>query len=148
MKYFGGTYEHSLDERFRLAIPSRLRERLGDSLVVTRGTKASYLAVYPAADWDEHVAPVLAISPFDSQGQDLRLSIFPHLAECEIDKQGRILIPPTLRKYAGIVDNVIIAGVGDHVQIWAPAAWEEKNEKLTKDPPDMVYRPTASGRSS
>jgi MraZ protein len=147
MKYFSGSYAHSLDDRGRLAIPSRLRERLGDALVVTKG-RERYLVVYPAADWDAQVEQVLAVPAFDAAAIDLRLSIFADASDCDVDKQGRILIPASLREFAGIAENVTIVGAGDHVQIWDCNAWEIKSKALAERPPDMVYRPRTSGRSS
>lgn len=147
MKYFSGSYAHSVDDRGRLAVPSRLRERLGDALVVTKG-RQRYLVVYSAADWDTQVEQVLKVPTFDAAGINLRLSIFADAAECDFDKQGRILIPAALREYAGIVENVIIVGAGDHVQIWDCDAWELKRKALVESPPDMVYRPSTTERSS
>jgi MraZ protein len=143
MQYLYGSYTHNLDERGRLAMPSRLRDRLGDSVWVTKG-KEKCLMVYPEATFDALVKHVLDSAPWDSAGVDMRLYFFGDAVQCEFDKQGRILVPANLRADVAIEDGAIIIGAGDHLQVWDPAVWAAKRQKLDEQPPSLVYlRPDA-----
>jgi MraZ protein len=135
MKFlFSGSYSHNMDDRGRLAIPAKMREKLGDVVWVNLGL-GDYLVIYPDDSWLGPANDVLSVPPWFPEATDLRLELFANLVQCEIDKQGRILIPPLLLEMAKIRGNVVIAGLGDHIQIWDTNAFVEKMKQLRANPP-------------
>ena len=110
-----GKFTHGLDAKGRLTVPSQLRRELGEVCYVVRGPK-EYLNVYSAEGWEKFCAR------FEGQTQskagDLVRFLFANAATCEVDAQGRILIPTELRDYAGIEKNVTVVGVPGRVEIW------------------------------
>ncbi len=121
---FTGEYHHALDGKGRVIIPSRLREGLGDSFVITRGLDHC-LFVYPNSEWVrlEQKMKQLPFTRRDSRAF-MRL-FFSGAMEVEADKQGRVLIPQNLREYAGIEKDVMFIGVSNRVEIWSEPAWKK-----------------------
>ncbi|MBC7076031.1 MAG: division/cell wall cluster transcriptional repressor MraZ [Syntrophomonadaceae bacterium] len=120
---FLGEYQHSLDAKGRITIPSKFREQLEDAFVVTKGLD-NCIFLYPLAEW-KLIEDKLHSLPFTKA--DVRSFVrffFSAASEMECDKQGRIVLPPNLREYAGIERDVIIIGVGARVEIWAKEKWE------------------------
>jgi len=125
---FLGEYQHTLDNKGRLTVPSRFRDELGETFIVTKGLD-NCLFVYSLAEW-KIVEANLKSLPF-TRG-DVRAFVrffFSGASECEIDKQGRILLPLSLREYAKIDKDVVIIGVGNRVEVWAKEYWAEYAEK-------------------
>ncbi len=124
-----GQYEHTIDDKNRLTLPAKFREQLEAGLVVTRGMDGCLYA-WPAAEWGElFQARVSALDPLQREGRKLQRHFFSGAAEAELDKQGRIMIPAALLRYAGLSRDVVVAGVSDHLEIWDREAWRrELNE--------------------
>ncbi len=121
---FMGEYQHNIDSKGRLFIPARFREGLGDSFVVTKGLDGCLFA-YPRSEW-EVLEQKLKSLPF-TKG-DARAFVrffFSGAAICEVDKQGRILIPVNLREFAQLEKDAIVIGVSTRVEIWAKGQWEQ-----------------------
>ena len=114
-----GTYQHSLDAKGRLFIPARLREELGDEFFITISPEKC-LTAYSNKSWESMLATIGARPKMD---QKKIRTIFAHAANVELDGQGRILIPQTLRDYAGLGKNVAVVGMGDFAQLWDAEAW-------------------------
>lgn len=125
-----GQYAHTLDSKGRVNFPARLREELGACFMITRGLDGC-LFVYGMDEW-RHLADKLHQLPM-SKSAPLSRFFFSGAAEVEPDKQGRILIPEHLRKYAGLERDVTIAGVSHRGEIWDTAKWEQSNAALTPD---------------
>jgi len=119
-----GEFRHSLDNKGRLIIPSKFREGLGDSFVVTRGLDHC-LFVYPLTEWRslEHKLKQLPMTSRDARAF-MRL-IFSGATNVEVDKQGRILIPQNLREYAHVDRETVIIGVSNRVEVWSEELWEK-----------------------
>jgi MraZ protein len=125
-----GEYEHTIDDKNRVTLPSRFRQDFASGVVVTRGIDPC-LAVYTRADWDEYVAAQLAgLSSFNREARQMRRYLFSAAIETELDKQGRITLPTALMKYAKLERDVVVAGVQDHVEIWDRAAWRTQLEEV------------------
>ncbi len=125
-----GTYEHNIDAKGRLAIPSKLRDELGRTFYLAMGVDAC-LAVYPQSTWDRFTEKFASLPM--SQSKKMR-SLFANAARCELDSQGRIVIPQKLKKYAGIEKDVVIIGVHDRAEIWAAEKWAaEEEEEMTPE---------------
>lgn len=119
-----GTYEHSIDAKGRLFIPAKLREELGVAFYLAMGVDAC-LAVYPQDTWDRFTEKFASLPM--SQSKAMR-PLFANAAKCEPDSQGRIVIPPKLRKYAGLEKDAVIIGVHDRAEIWSAARWSGQEE--------------------
>ena len=121
---FTGEFQHTLDAKGRVIMPSRLREGLGESFVITRGLDHC-LFVYPSAEW-ELLEKKLSKQPFyKKDARAFNRFFFSGATKVEADKQGRVLIPQYLREYARIEKEAMIIGVADRVEIWNEASWKE-----------------------
>lgn len=125
---FKGEYQHSLDDKGRVIIPSKLREGLGERFVVTRGLDRCLFA-YPLAEWSRFEQKAKELPVTRSDARALTRLFFSGAAEVETDKQGRVLIPHNLREYAGIEKEVMIIGVPNRVEVWNEQAWKEYSSK-------------------
>ena len=124
-----GEYEHTVDDKNRLTLPAKFREALAGGVVVTRGMDGCLFA-YSRDDWLERFqSRVGGLDPLSREGRKLQRHFFSGAAEAELDKQGRIMIPATLLRYAGLQRDVVVAGVHDHLEIWDRDTWRrELNE--------------------
>ena len=116
-----GTFIHNFDPKGRLFVPSKLREELGSVFYVMIGK--NYLLVFPEKKW-EQVMERMNAAPLSTA--DFKRSLLANVARCEPDKQGRFVLPPILRKHAGLEGDVTFLGQGDHAEIWDAAAYEAK----------------------
>lgn len=120
-----GEYEHTIDDKNRLTFPARLREAFPDGVFVTRGMDGC-LYVYARATFERLVADRLAnLDPLDPDSRKMQRFFFSAAQEAELDKQGRVMLPPTLLQHAKLGREVVVAGVYDHVEIWDRAAWRD-----------------------
>ena len=115
-----GEYKHSLDSKGRIFIPARLREELGDVFYITLSMDKC-LNAYSSTSWQELSDRVSAM-PYVNQ-RKMR-PLFAYAARCELDAQGRALIPGALREYAGLSKNVVVIGCNNHAELWDPDQWE------------------------
>lgn len=137
---FFGEYEHTIDDKNRLTLPARFRDAFADGVVLTRGLDQC-LDAFPRADWDAVVADKLApLDPFSKEHRDLRRFFFSAASVAEVDKQGRVLLPPTLMKHAGLGREVTVAGVHDRLEIWDRAAWNANVTKVEGSADDVAER--------
>ena len=125
-----GTYEHSIDAKGRLFIPAKLREELGVSFHLAMGVDAC-LAIYPQETWNRFTEKFASLPM--SQSKSMR-ALFANAARCELDAQGRIVIPQKLRDYAKLDKETVIIGVNDRAEIWSKQAWQEQeDEEMTPE---------------
>lgn len=123
-----GEYNHTLDAKGRLIIPSRFRESLGDRFVVTKGMDGC-LFVYDYTGWAS-VGEKLRTLSLNKRDHRVFVRLFLASAtEVEVDKQGRILIPAKLREKANITRDVTLVGTGNHIEIWDTGLWTQEEEK-------------------
>jgi MraZ protein len=120
---FLGRFSHNLDAKGRLAIPAKFRGTLADGLVVTRGIDRC-LSVYPLAAWQTLAERVSALSISDPDARQFKRMVFAEAMDEELDAQGRIVLPPELRRYAGIDREAVVVGMNTYIEIWDPARWE------------------------
>ncbi|MCM1282567.1 MAG: division/cell wall cluster transcriptional repressor MraZ [Muribaculaceae bacterium] len=121
---FMGEYSHTVDAKGRMIVPSRFREKLGNEFVVTKGLDGC-LFVYSHEEW-ARIEENLREKPLTSKDARKFLRFFfAGAASCEVDKQGRILLPANLREYAGIDKEVVSLGVYSRVEIWSKERYEE-----------------------
>lgn len=115
--FFIGKYNHNLDDKNRLIMPSKLRDKLGAVVYITRGLDKC-LAVYPAEVFQKQVEELSKYSSFNPQNRSYTRTFFSNSYECEIDKQGRIQLTKDSLDKVGISKDVVIIGNNDHVEIW------------------------------
>lgn len=120
---FMGEYQHSLDAKGRLIIPAKFREELDEGAVITRGLD-NCLFLFPKEEWAilEGKLKTLPLTKNDAR-QFVRF-LFSGATECEMDKQGRINLPPTLRQFAAIDKDAVVIGVSSRVEIWSKEKWD------------------------
>ncbi len=123
--YILGTYEHTVDARGRVAIPVRYRDALGPIVVVAKGPDGC-LEVYAPQDYDSKAERMLAGAAERQKDRRLGRAFFGGATEAELDRQGRVLIPPPFRQWAEISGPVVILGRGTFLEIWAAARWERE----------------------
>ncbi|MFC6202434.1 division/cell wall cluster transcriptional repressor MraZ [Lactiplantibacillus nangangensis] len=134
---FFGEFEHALDAKGRLIIPAKFRELLGASFVITRGMDGCIFG-YPEARW----------TTLQDQLDDLPLTkkdarafvrfFYAAAAECELDKQGRVMIPAPLRQYAKLEKQCVIVGVSDRFEIWSKPKWQTFETETAADFDDLA----------
>jgi len=122
-----GEYEHSIDAKGRLAMPSKFRDELGTKFIVTKGLDGC-LCVYDMEQWNKLVEKLSSLPSTSKQARAYTRFVLAGACESECDKQGRVVIPASLRKYAGLEKDAIITGVGSKAEIWDAAKWNEYNE--------------------
>ena len=129
-----GEYQHNIDAKARLIFPIKLREALGEHFVIFKGLD-NCINVYSQEKWAAFEQQLAALPSKARKVQRFFSANF----ECEPDAQGRILIPQTLREYAGLRKDVTVIGMIDHVEIWDSAAWKAYNDSTdTEDVAAMM----------
>jgi MraZ protein len=126
---FTGEYRHAVDDKGRLAVPSRFRAQLAGSVVVARWLDTC-LAIFPMAAWDELAAKVGGLPMTDPNARLLQRQLFAGAFETELDRQGRVLVPGNLRGFAGLEHEALVLGSRDHAEVWAPGRWETYSQAL------------------
>lgn len=114
---FMGEYSHSIDVKGRLIMPAKFREQLGDEFVVTKSPDKC-LYVYSNEDWKAFEEKLSTVPITSKAGRQFVRFFLAGAATCEVDKQGRILLPAVLREYAELDKDVILAGVSSRIEIW------------------------------
>ncbi len=126
------TFEHSVDERGRVAIPVRYRDALGPMVVVAKGPDGC-LEVYTPEDFERKARRILESSAERQRDRRLRRALWGGAAEAEIDKQGRVLIPAAFRQWAGITGPVVILGQGTFLEIWSGERWQAEQQVVEEN---------------
>lgn len=143
---FMGEYSHSLDAKGRLIMPARFREQLGDEFVVTKSPDKC-LYVYTNEDW-KSFEEKLAQLPITNKGTRQFVRFFlAGAAACEVDKQGRILLPAVLREYAQLDKEVILAGTSKRIEIWNKDRYLEDQKEYENNIDDIAANMEAFGFS-
>ncbi len=127
-----GEYQHTVDTKGRLIIPAKFRESLGEEFIVTKGLDGC-LFVFPQDEWQAFEEKLRAL-PLTTKGARQFTRFFVAGATpCELDKQGRILLPATLREFAGLDKEVVLAGMLNRVEIWSKDQWTLNNAEGDMD---------------
>jgi MraZ protein len=129
---FIGEYQHSLDEKGRLAVPAKLRQFLKDGAVVTRGLD-NCLFLYPKKTWKENAKKYAALPISQARARSFARFLLGGAMEVDFDSQGRINLPEYLRNFAGLKKKAIIAGLYDRLEIWDEEEWAKYKETSERD---------------
>lgn len=123
---FMGEYNHTIDAKGRMIVPSKFREQLGNEFVVTKGLDGC-LFVYPNEEWHNIEEKFRNVPLTTKDARKFSRFFFAGAATCELDKQGRILIPPVLREFADLQKDVVSVGVLNRIEIWSKDNWLDCN---------------------
>lgn len=129
---FTGEYRHQIDDKGRLAVPSKMRAQLSGTFHVAQWLDTC-LAILPAGEWDAIAAKVAALPMTDPRTRALERRLFGRAIETELDRQGRILVPQNLREVAGLDGEVVVVGLRNRVEIWSRERWEAQLAVLDDD---------------
>ena len=134
-----GEHEHSLDDKNRLTLPAKLRAAFEDGVVVTRGLDGCLFA-YPRVEWEGMVTRLRSLDPLAEASRRLQRHFFAGAAQGELDRQGRLVLPPTLIEHAGLGREVTVAGVYDHLEIWDRTKWRQQQHEVEGSAEDVAER--------
>ncbi|MDF2611638.1 MAG: MraZ protein [Lachnospiraceae bacterium] len=123
---FMGEHNHTIDAKGRIIIPSKFRETLGDEFVVTQGLDGC-LFVYPNDEWLNFITQLKDL-PGSKEARQLQRYFMAGAATCEVDKQGRILLPTKLREQAALEKDIVFVGVLSKIEIWSKERWDSNND--------------------
>ena len=124
---FMGEYNHTIDNKGRLIVPAKFRDQLGDEFVVTKGLDGC-LFIYDNKEWAKLEEKITTLPLSNQNARKFSRLLLAGATSCEVDKQGRILLPANLRKHAKLEKDVALVGVGSRIEIWDQATWDEVNE--------------------
>ena len=133
---FRGRYEHAIDKKGRTSLPARFRDVLAsqsDQRLVVTSALDPCLVCYPMSEWLSFEARLAELPQFDPNVAMLRRIVVSGAVECELDKMGRILVPATLRKHAGLDREALWTGMGRHVELWAKERFESLQAEVLLD---------------
>ncbi len=134
---FTGEYRHSVDDKGRIAVPAKFRVQLEGGAFVARWLDAC-LAIFPRADWEELADKVGSLPLGDGGARTFSRALFASAYEVEPDRQGRIVLPASLREAAGLAGEAVIVGSRNHAEIWSPDTWDDYRRAM--DGPDAMAR--------
>ena len=129
---FIGEYEHSVDAKGRVIMPVRLREDIGEKFILTKGLDGCLFA-YSQIEWTNFEEKLKTLPLTNKNARDFVRFFLSGAIECEIDKQGRFLIPGNLRNYAKLDKDIVILGVGTRIEIWDKYSWNKSAEDISAD---------------
>ncbi len=136
---FYGEYEHTIDEKNRLTLPVRFRDALAGKVVLARGIEKN-IDVYPRESWDANVARIAELDSLTREAREMKRFVFAGATVAELDKQGRVLVPPHLGTHAGLSKEVVLAGVHDHIEIWDRSEWTTHLNAIEGSAGDVAER--------
>ena len=134
---FLGEYDHTIDAKGRMAVPAKFRSQMDRGAVISKGM-GTCLSVYTMQRWEEK-STELASGKTTDELRDFERRIYPSASEIELDGQGRMIIPAKLRAYAGLGNEVTVAGVRDHFEIWDRAGWLNYQERLDAEGSEIPF---------
>ena len=129
---FMGEYNHTIDAKGRLIIPSKFRELLGEEFVLTKGLDGC-LSIYPMDEWKAFEEKLRALPLTNKNARTFTRFFVAGATNCELDKQGRILVPQTLREFAGLEKDVVLTGNLNRIEVWSKEKWSENCDYVDMD---------------
>jgi len=136
---FIGEYHHSIDEKGRIAIPIKFRKALEGGAVVTKGLD-NCLFLYTAKEWEAQAVKIAQLPISKSDSRAFNRHMLSGAMDVELDKQGRVVLPDYLRKFAGISKKAVVAGLYNRIEIWDQSRWEEYKKKMEGESSEIAER--------
>ncbi|MCX7117363.1 MAG: division/cell wall cluster transcriptional repressor MraZ [Legionellales bacterium] len=126
---FRGINVINIDGKGRMAVPTRYREALSSDLVVTIDTEETCLLLYQSVQWQVIEDNLQRLPSFNAQARRIQRLLIGHATDVDLDSNGRVLIPPTLREYAHLDKRVVLIGQGNKFEIWDDLLWQSKRDE-------------------
>ncbi len=148
---FRGLATLNLDSKGRMAIPTRYREgllRYCNGQMVITVDRDHCLLLYTLPDWEEIERKLVRLPSFNKHARRLQRLLIGHATECEMDANGRILLPPALREFAGLDKNVVLIGQGNKFEVWAEEKWATRRADWLSEAEDGGELPDELGSLS
>jgi MraZ protein len=143
-KMFIGEHRHTVDDKGRLQVPAKWRVQLAEGAVITKGFDGS-LKLYPAQLWKEIAANLSKLPQSQPASRAFVRQTLAGAVDLEPDKQGRFVVPSSLRQFAGLKKETVLAGLADHIEIWDTKAWEKYQNTIDTTSPEYVQTLTDIG---
>lgn len=143
---FMGEYNHTIDAKGRLIVPAKFREILGDNFIVTKGLDGC-LFVYPNDEWTRFEEKLKSLPLTNKNARQFTRFFLAGAAACEVDKQGRILLPQVLREFASLEKDVVLVGVASRIEIWSRERWDESMNAYDGDMDEVAENMESLGFS-
>lgn len=137
---FKGQYSHSMDKKRRVSIPAKMRNRLGNKVVITKASDGECLVAYPLQEWEKRAERLQAMPEAKKEARAMARIILGAASEIDIDKLGRILVPEYLTGFAGLKKDVEIIGLGNRIEFWDKKKWELYSKKMERDLPSLIEK--------
>jgi MraZ protein len=135
---FNGNFEHTLDAKHRLTVPSKFRAQLAGKVFLVRGPDRC-ISVFPEETYSAMTTAALAgLNPFSPEARELRRVLHGNAVDVELDGAGRVMLPPGHRAFASIDRQVMIVGAGDALELWDLATWQDYETDLTARASDLT----------
>ena len=127
-----GEFEHTLDTKGRISMPAKLRKDMGETFILTKGLDGCLFA-FSSEEWLNFESKLKSLPLSDKNARNFVRFFLAGATECEIDKQGRFLIPQNLRQAGSLEKEAVIIGVGTRLEIWDKSTWQAKDEEISAD---------------
>ena len=139
-----GEYNHTIEAKGRFIIPAKFRETLGDKIIVTQGLDGC-LFVYPKSEWSLFEEKLKVLPLTNKDARQFTRFFLAGAAACEVDKQGRILLPQVLRDFAQLEKEIVLIGVASRVEIWSKINWEQSMSTYNDDMNEIAEKMESLG---
>lgn len=127
-----GEYEHSLDSKNRIIMPSKFRDDIGEKFIVTKGLDGCLFA-YSLQEWQNFEEKLRSLPLSSKDARAFSRFFFAGATDCLLDKQGRFLIPSNLIEFAGLEKDLVIVGMNSRIEIWSKSKWQDVDEQISAD---------------
>jgi MraZ protein len=135
---FNGTFEHTLDAKNRLTVPSRFRAELAGGVFLVQGPDPC-ISLYPAKTYEAITQTALkGLNPLSTQARRLKRMFHAYAMDTELDSAGRVMLTPRHLSHANIERDVVVIGAGDCLELWARSPWQDYDRELTSQAPDLA----------
>jgi MraZ protein len=134
---FLGEFEHSIDDKSRLAVPARFRPALEDGLVMARGLERC-LVIYDSDSWRAVSERVRDLNPWQADARRMQRHFFSGAVPAQPDKLGRVVIPQFLRTYAQLETEVVVVGLADRIEVWSRSEWQRVRTEAERDSAELA----------
>ena len=135
---FHGTFEHTLDAKNRLTVPSKLRAAFSEGAFLVKGADRC-VALYPSQTYSALTQAALSnLNPLSAQARELKRYFHSNAQAVELDSAGRVMLGPRQMEHAGIERDVVVIGAGDCLELWDPSSWADYDQDLTARGPDLT----------
>ncbi len=129
----GGEYRHTIDAKGRVSIPAKFRNDLGNVFVISKGIGENCLFIFTLHEWRRLEEKIKKLPLTDKKARRFSRYLIGGSSECEIDKQGRVMLPQYLREYASLKKDAVLVGLSTRVEIWDAEEWDAYNDLSTQD---------------